>query len=56
MGTKKFDPVTLTLVFDLLIENFNLGYILNGVYLDFDISQEIFSDKTCPWVPRDLTL
>jgi hypothetical protein len=27
MGTKSFDFVTLTLVFDLLIENFNLGHI-----------------------------
>jgi hypothetical protein len=26
MGTKIFDLVTLTLVFDLLIKNFNLGY------------------------------
>jgi hypothetical protein len=34
MGMKTFDLVTLTLMFDLLIENINLGYIdiLIGVY------------------------
>jgi hypothetical protein len=31
MGTKIF-YLTLTLVFELLIENFNLGYILIGRY------------------------
>jgi hypothetical protein len=41
VGTKKFDHVTLTLVFDLLIVNFNLGlHLLNGIHEDFDISFE----------------
>jgi hypothetical protein len=53
VGTKNFDLVTLTLVFGLLFENLNLGYIfLNGRFWGFDISH----DKTFPWVPTGVTL
>jgi hypothetical protein len=31
MDTNRFDLVTLTLVFDLLIKNFNFGYIFGMV-------------------------
>jgi hypothetical protein len=51
MGTKIFDLVTLTLLLDLLIENFNLGYIfwLVGIRaLTFQMS--VPCDKTYPWV------
>jgi hypothetical protein len=41
MGTKIFDLVTLTFVFDLLFENFNLAYIFLFIGTkDFDISHE----------------
>ena len=57
MGTKIFDLVTLTLMFDLLIKNFNLGYNFQMActrMLIFHMS--IPCGKTFPWVPTDLTL
>jgi hypothetical protein len=42
MGTKRFDLVTLTLLFDLLIKNCNLGYNIwmASTTKGFDISRE----------------
>ena len=57
MGTNRFDLVTLTLVFDLLIKNFNLGhntFMVSIRALIFHMS--VPCDKTFPWVPTDLTL
>jgi hypothetical protein len=57
MGTNKFDIVTLTLAYDLLIKNINIGYIFWMVYvktLMFHLS--VPYDNTIPWVPKDLTL
>jgi hypothetical protein len=43
MGTNRFDPVTLTLVLDLLIENFNLdSFIFWMACTMTDISYECF--------------
>jgi hypothetical protein len=43
MVTKDFDVVTLTLVFDPHIENFNHAYIFwIEMYEDFDISHQFF--------------
>jgi hypothetical protein len=56
-GYKKFDLVTLSLVFDLLIENFNLGYIfwLVGTRaLTFHTS--VCCYKTLPWVLKNMAL
>jgi hypothetical protein len=56
-STKMFDLVILTFVFDLLIENFNLGYIFGLVgakTLIFHMS--VPCDKTFLWVPKNLTL
>ena len=39
-GTSRFDLVILTLVFDLLIENFTFGYLLNVMYYNLDISRD----------------
>ena len=57
MGTKLFDLVTLTLVFDLLFKNFNLGYniwMVSTRALIFHMS--VSYGKTFPWVPKVLTL
>jgi hypothetical protein len=56
-GYQNFDIVTLTLVFDLLVENFNLVYniwMVSTRALIFRMS--VPCDKTIPWVPTDLTL
>jgi hypothetical protein len=50
MGTKLFDHMTLTLMFDLHIKNFNLGYNFQMVctrMLIFHIS--VPCDKILPW-------
>jgi hypothetical protein len=50
MGTKLFDHVTLTLMFDLLIKNFNLGYNFQMIctrMLIFHMS--VFCDKIFSW-------
>jgi hypothetical protein len=52
-GCKRFDLVTSTLVFNLLIDNFNLGYNFWMVYtriLIFHMS--IPCDKTLPWLQK----
>jgi hypothetical protein len=52
MGTKIFDLVILTLMFDLLIKNFNLGYNFQMVctrMLIFHMS--VPCDKIFSWVP-----
>ena len=57
MGTKIFVLVTLTLVFDLLIKNFNLGhntFMVSIRALIFHMS--VPCDKAFPWVPKFLTL
>jgi hypothetical protein len=57
MDTKFFGLVMFTLVFDLLMENLNLGYIfwLVGISaLIFHMSAPC--DKTFPWVPNNLIL
>jgi hypothetical protein len=57
MGTKIFDLVTLIVVFYLLIENFNLGYIfwlVDTRALTFHMSVPF--DKTFSWVPKNVTL
>jgi hypothetical protein len=49
--------VTWTLMFDLLIKNFNLGYniwMVSTTALTFHTS--VPCDKTFPWVPKFLTL
>jgi hypothetical protein len=49
MGTNIFDLVTLTLVIDLLIENFDLGYIFcfaGTTALTFHTRASCVSDKT----------
>jgi hypothetical protein len=54
MGTNSFDLVTITLVLDLLIENFNLGYIfwmVDTMNLTFHIN--IPCNKNYPWVPKN---
>jgi hypothetical protein len=57
MGTKFSDLLTLTLVFDLLIENFNLGYIFCMVgAMAFTFHLSVPCDKTIPWVPKIVTL
>ena len=53
MGTNFFYLVTLTLKFDLLLKNFNLGHsflIRRGRAFIFHIY--IQYDKTFPWVPK----
>jgi hypothetical protein len=57
MGTTIFDLVTLTLMFDLLIKNFNLVYNFWMVCtraLIYDMSVPYC--KTIPWVPNFLTM
>jgi hypothetical protein len=57
MGTKLFDHVTLTLLFDPLIKNFNLGHNFQMVctrMLIFHMS--VSCDKIFLWVPKFLTL
>jgi hypothetical protein len=61
METKRFDFVTLIVVFDIFIEIFNcgyifgiLGYLLNARAVIFHMS--IAYDKTFPLVPKDLAL
>ena len=57
MDTIVFDPVTLTLEFDLLFKNFNLAnifWILSARALIFRMS--IPCDKTFQWVPLFFTL
>ena len=57
MSPNRFDLVTSTLMFDLLIKNFNLGYNFQMActrMLIFNMS--IPCGKTFPWVPKDLTL
>jgi hypothetical protein len=57
MGTKIFDLVTLTLVLDLLIKNFNLSYnfqIMSTKAWIFHMS--IPCDKTFPWGQGFVTL
>ena len=57
MGTKIFDLVTLTLTFDLLLKNFNLGHnFLTRRGRAFIFHIYIPCDKTFPWVPTFLTL
>jgi hypothetical protein len=57
MGTNKFDLVSLTLAFDLLIKNFNIGYIFWMVYVrTFMFHFCVSYDNTFPWVPKDFTL
>ena len=52
MGTKIFDLVTLTLMFDLLLKNFNLGHsFLTRRVRTFILHMYIPCDKTFPWVP-----
>jgi hypothetical protein len=54
-GYKRFDLVTLTLVFNLLIDNFNLGCIFWLVSTRTLIFHMSFSfDKTFLWVPTYL--
>ena len=49
MGTKMFDLVTLTLMFDLLLNNFNLGHsFLTITGRDFIFQMNIPVDKTFP--------
>ena len=56
MGTKIFDLVTLTLEFDLLFKNFNLGHsFLTGKGRAFIFHMYIPCDKAFPWVPKFLT-
>ena len=51
MGTKIFDLVTLT--FDLLLKNFNLGHsFLTRRGKAFILHMYIPCDKTFPWVPK----
>jgi hypothetical protein len=53
MGTKIFDHMTLTLIFDPLIKNFNLGYNFQMVctrMLMFHMS--VPCDKIFSWVPK----
>jgi hypothetical protein len=53
MGIKIFDLVTLTLVFDLLIKNFNLGYNFGMVCTRVSIfHMSVPCDKTFPGVPK----
>ena len=53
MGTKIFDLVTLTLEFDLLLKNFNLGHsFLTRRGRAFIFHLYIPCDKTFPWVPK----
>jgi hypothetical protein len=57
MGTNRFDFVTLTLVFDLFIQNLSHGYnfwMVCTKTLIFHMS--VCCDKTFPWVPTGLTL
>jgi hypothetical protein len=57
MGIEFFDIVNFILVFDPLIENFNLGYnfwMVGTRTLIFHMS--IPWDKTFLWIPKDLTL
>ena len=57
MGSKIFDLVTLTLKFDLLLKNFNLGHsFLARRGKAFIFHMYILCDKTFPWVPKFLTL
>jgi hypothetical protein len=51
---KNFGFVTMTLVFDLFFENFNLGHIFSMVCIRPVMS--IPCDKTFPRVPTILTL
>ena len=56
MGTKIFDLVTLTLEFDLLLKNFNLGHsFLTRRGRAFIFHMYIPCDKAFPWVPKFLT-
>jgi hypothetical protein len=55
MGTKFFDHVTLTLMFDLLIKNFNLGYNFQMVCTRMYF-MSVPCDKIFSWVPKFLTL
>jgi hypothetical protein len=55
-GCQDFDLLTLTYVFDLLIEKFNLGYIFSMVgstVLIFHMS--VPCNKTFPWMQTNLT-
>ena len=57
MGSTIFDILTLTLEFDIFIENINLAYIfwtVSARALIFHMS--ILSDKTFPWVATFFTL
>ena len=57
MGTKIFDLVTLTLTFDLLLKNFNLGHnFLTRSGRAFILHMYIPCDKTFPSVPIFFTL
>ena len=52
IGTITFDPVTLTLKFDLLLKNFNLGYyFLTRSDRAFILHMCIPCDKTFHMVP-----
>ena len=56
MGTKFFDLVTLTLKFDLLLKNLNLGHgFLTRRDRTFIFHMYIPCDKTFSWVPKFLT-
>jgi hypothetical protein len=52
-----FDLVTLTLVFDILIEKFNLGYILPRLIgiMALTFHMTFPYDKVFLWVPKNLT-
>jgi hypothetical protein len=53
MGTKIFDLVTLTLMFDSLIKKFNLGYIFQMVCTRMSIfDMSVPCDKIFSWVPK----
>ena len=57
MGTIIFDLVTLTLKFDLLFKNFNLGHsFLTRRGRAFIFNMYIPCDKVFPWVAKFLTL
>jgi hypothetical protein len=53
-GYKIFDFVTLTLVFDILIETLTFSGYIGTRALTFPMS--VLCDKTFPWVPKIVTL
>ena len=56
VGTKNFDLLTLTLMFDLLFKNFNLSYNFWMVSTRVLIFHKYVPyDKTFPWVSKFLT-